>query len=880
MSWRRFFSRVRNDADLQQQIEFHLQEQLEENLACGMNAEEARRQAYLKLGNQRSIRETVWEANRLRWIEDTWRDFRYAVRTLWRSPGFAVTAVVVMALGIGANTALFTVVRSVLLRPLPFADPDRLVRIYESDSHRPGGHIGVPSADFFDWQKQARSFEQVAMMYAGNGGYNLSGSGGQLPEQIAARGANWNIFPMLGVQPALGRVFGASDDQAGADATVVLTWGLWKRRYGGDPHILNQTIFLDVKPYTVIGILPAWFTFPDPAVQLWTPLEHEMTWPGFRTAHSAHNFGVIGRLKPGTALGQVRAEMDSIQKRIHERYLTEGLVDDATTVMPLLESQVGKIKTALYALFAATGCLLLIACLNIANLLVARAAARRREAAIRTALGGSRNRLIRERVMESIVLCVVGGIWGLLLAWVAVRWLVSIRADLPRATDIHLDRTSILFGLGIMLVCGFISGLVPALFFQGRQALGFLQESTRLQTGGQGKTRLRKLLLSLEIGLTVVLLISAGLLLRSYERLRSVQLGCVTENVLTMSFGLPEARYKTPVQVISFYERLLERVRALPEVQAAAIASCLPGAGHCRDDGFSIRENPPLPEDKMLDAATLWVDPGYFQGMQIPLIRGRAFVPSERLDRANVVVVTQEFVREFFHDADPIGKHIDKDFGDGLRSFEIIGVVGDTLEQVSRPTYPAFYFPLYRGNENTNGVSLAVHARSDAVSLALPIQKIIAQMDRDLGVADVLTLDQIVGKSTLDASFDAVLVSIFAVLSLVLAAVGLFGVLSYIALQRTSEIGIRIALGAQRGQVIRLMLLDGLAPAFAGLAFGLLGGSFVVQLIRSMLYGTSTLDWSIFSEVTVLLLLVALLACILPAWRASRLDPIQALRAE
>jgi predicted permease len=447
MTWRRFFRRVQNDADLQQQIEFHLQEQIEENLACGMNAEDARRQAYLRLGSQRGIRETVWEANRLGWIEDTWRDLRYAVRTLWRSPGFAVTAVVVMALGIGASTALFTVVGSVLLRPLPFTDPDRLVRIYESDARRPGGQIAVPSADFFDWQKQTRTLEQMAMMYAGNGSYNLSGSRGQLPEQIAARGANWNIFTMLGVQPALGRLFGPGDDQTGANATVVLTWGLWKRRYGGDPHILNQTIFLEAKPYTVIGILPPWFTYPDPAVQLWTPLEHEMTWPGFRTAHSAHNFGVIGRLKPGAALGQVRAEMDSIQKGIHQRFSTEGMVDDATTVMPLLESQVGKIKTALYTLFAATACLLLIACLNIANLLVARAAARRREAAIRTALGGSRSRLIRERVMESIVLCVVGGIWGLVLAWAAVRWLVSVRADLPRAADIHLDRAGIFFAL-------------------------------------------------------------------------------------------------------------------------------------------------------------------------------------------------------------------------------------------------------------------------------------------------------------------------------------------------------------------------------------------------------------------------------------------------
>jgi predicted permease len=880
MNWRRFFMRVRNDADLQQQIEFHLQEQIEENLACGMSAEEARRQAYLRLGNQRRIRETVWGANRFTWMEATWRDFLFAIRTLWRSPGFAITAIVVMALGIGANTALFTVVRSVLLKPLPFSDPDRLVRIYESDSQRPGGRIGVPSADFFDWRKQARGFDQAAMMYAGNGGYNLSGSGGQLPEQIAARGANWGLFPMLGVHPALGRLFSPSDDQAGANATVVLTWGLWKRRYGGDPHILNQAIFLNAKPYTVIGILPAWFTFPDPAVQLWTPLEHEMTWPGFRTAHSAHNFGVIARLKPETTLGQARAEMDSIQKRIHEQYLTEGFVDDATTVMPLLESQVGKMKTALYAIFAATGCLLLIACLNVANLLVARAATRRKEAAIRAALGGTRTRLIREQVVESIVLSVAGGILGLLLAWVAIRWLVSVRADLPRAADIHLDGPSILFGMGIMLVCGFISGLVPALSFHDTQVFRFLQESSRMQAGSHAKTRLRKILLSMEIGLTVMLLISAGLLLKSYQRLRSVNLGCVTENVLTMSFALPEARYKTSVQVVSFYEELLHRVSVLPGVQAAGITSCLPGAGHCRDDGFSIQENPPLPEGKMLDASTRWVDPGYFQAMQIPLVRGRVFLPSERLNRASVVIVTQEFAREFFHDTVPIGRHIDKDFGHGLQNFEIIGVVGDTREQVSSPLYPMFYFPLYIGDENTNGVSLAVHVHSDALSLALPVQKIIAQMDRDLGVADVLTLDQIVGKSMLNAGFDAVLVSVFAVLSLVLAAVGLFGVLSYIALQRTSEVGIRIALGARRGEVIRLMLLDGLAPAFVGLVFGLIGGGLVVQVIRSMLYGTSALDWRVFTEVALLLLLVALVACILPAWRASRLDPIQALRTE
>lgn len=767
MNWRRIFHRVHNDADLRQQIDFHLQEQIEENLACGMSAEEARRRAYLTFGNQRRIRETLWQASRLSWIEDTWNDLRYALRTLRRSPGFAVVAIIVMALGIGANTALFTVVRSVLLKPLPFTNPESLVRIYESDSHRPGGRIAVPGADFFDWRNQTRSFEQIAMMFANNGGYNLSGSDRQLPEQIAARAANWGLFPMLGVQPALGRLFGPGDDQASANATVVLTWGLWKRRYAGDPHILNQTIFLEAKPYTVIGVLPAWFSYPDPAVQLWTPLEHEMTWPGFRTSHSAHNFGVIARLKPGVTPVQAKSELDSIQSQIQKQFA--GMVDDATTVIPLLESLVGNIKAALYAIFAATGCLLLIACLNLANLVVARATSRRKEAAIRTALGGTRTRLVREQMMESLVLSSAGGTLGLLLAWFAVRWLAAVRPDLPRADSIHLDGPSILFGLGIMLLCAFISGLVPALSFQGKQVLGFLQEHSRMQAGSQSRTRLRKVLLSLEIGLTVILLISAGLLLKSYQRLHGVQLGCATENVLTMSFELPQARYKTPVQVVSFYEQLLDRIRALPGVHAAGITSCLPGAGHCRDDGFSIHENPPLPKNQMLDASTFWIDPGYFQAIGIPLLRGRGFSPRERLNNANVVVVSQEFVREFFHDTDPIGKHIDKDFGAGLQSFEIVGVVGDTREHVSSPIYPAFYVPLYIGDDNANGVSLAVHVRSDALNFAVPVQKVIAQMDRDLGVADVLTLEQIVDRSTLNAGFDALLVAIFAVLSLVLA---------------------------------------------------------------------------------------------------------------
>lgn len=811
-------------------------------------------------------------------METLFQQLRYGLRTLARTPGFSLIVILVMALCIGATVAMFTVVHSVLMKPLPFHEPERVVQIYEADSHDPAhNRISVSGLDFLDWrQQQKQSFEQMAIAWNWNS-YNLSGTGGQLPEHVVALTASWNMFQLLGVEPALGRFFDADDDRPQADAAVVLSWGLWKRRFGGDPKILSQTIRLDAKPYTVIGVLPAGSDFPDATAQLWTPFFHE-TQPQYFQSHGAHNFQVFARLKPGLSVAQAQAETSAIQSGIHQRFPDNSFVFSATHVVPLLESRVGNIQPALLMLLAATGCLLLIGCLNVANLLVARSAARRREAAIRTALGGGRWRLVREQLVESVLLCVAGGMLGLLLASMAIHWLVIVRPDIPRAEGIHLNSVAVLSGVGMMLFCGLLAGLVPVLALKERQLLGPLQDSTRLQRSGHASAQARRMLLSLEVALTVVLLAGASLLLKSYQHLRSVSLGCRTHHVLTMGVSLPDATYMTPIARTNFYDDLLQRVRALPGINGVALTDDLPGNGDPPDHAFFIPENPPLPQGESLDANVSSVDPSFFQTMQIPLMKGRFFQPNERLENSQFAIVSQSFVRRFLPNADPIGKHVNDDNFAEPHNFEIIGVVGDVRGTLASDAEPTIYMPLFRGEESN--AYLAAVTRSDPSSFALPIQKIIADIDPNLAVSDVLTMDQILGRNTLDAGFEAALLVVFAAVSLLLAAVGLFGVLSYLVGQRQGEIGIRLALGAQRNQVLRLMLLEGLRPALAGLVLGLITSAGATRLIRSLLYGTTPLDPAGFVLTTVLLLAVAVVACLVPAWHAAQLDPMQALRTE
>jgi putative ABC transport system permease protein len=858
-------------ARLDDELQFHLEQQIAENLAAGMSADEARYAALRNFGNPALLREQARATWSWTWLELLLRDLRYGVRTLARTPGFAAIAIVVIALGIGANVALFTIVRSVLLKPLPYKDPDQLVALYEHSADDQYPYNIIAPGVFAEWKKQNRSFSDLALL--GDAEFNLSGVSGQLPEKVRGAACTWNLLPTLGVQPALGRNFTEADDRHSANATVLMSWGLWKRRFGGDPAILNQTIHLDGQPYTVIGILPAGFAYPDASMQLWTPVYHYKPAEQMDSL-AAHQFQAIGRLKPGITAAQGVADLSVITRRLHDQHLDNPFVGKAANIKPLLEDMVGDIKQPLYVLLAATCCVLLIACLNVANLLVARAAARRKELAIRTALGGGRLRLLRERLMESFLLSAAGGAAGLLLAYGAVHWLLSTRKDMSRVEAIHIDGVVALFTVGLIVLCALFAGLISSLSTKSNQLLLSLQDSARGSSTGRAHTALRRSLLAAEVGLTVVLLIGAGLLLKSYQRLRSSDLGCITQNVLTMRIQLFGNRYREPAQQVNFYTALLARVRALPGVDAAGIAEAVPGQGYWQDEDFSVVEHPPLPQGTAQYAIYRFADSGFFAAMDIPLLRGHTFDPNRKLDQADQAIVNASFVKQYFPNEDPLGKHLHNE----KRDYEIVGIVGDTRYSLAEDPKPIQYYPLYEGKENAG--TLVLRSSRDVEQLAMPVQRIIQEMDHDLPVSDVLTMDQLLGKSTMDESFNATLLAVFAGLSLLLVAVGLFGVLSYIAAQRTSEIGIRIALGAQREQVLWQMLMDGLRPAIFGLGFGLAASVGAARLMRSILYGTQPLDPVVFASVAAMLLLVAALACMVPAWRASRLDPMRALRTE
>jgi len=878
MQCRMLFLRDRAGDQLSEELRFHLDQQIAENLAAGMNPGEARRAALRLFGNPTALRDQARESWSWQWLESLLRDLRYAVRTLARTPGFTMLAIVVMGLGIGANLALFTVVRSVLLKPLPFKDPDRLVRLYEQSPDGKFPYNQSAGGVFAEWKKQAQSFSDMA--FSGYAGYNLSGNGGQLPETVRAAVFTWNMLPTLGVQPALGRNFSADDDRPQASATIILSWGLWKRRFGGSPSILNQIVLLDTKPYTVIGVMPAWFAFPDQRVQLWTPVYHENA-PVLMQVLDDHEFTTVGRLKPGVTQRQALAELSVITRGLHNQHLDNPFVSKDANIRPLLESIVGDLKTPLYILFAATSCVLLIACLNVANLLVARAAARQKELAIRTALGGSRFDLLRQSLMESLLLASAGGAIGLLLAEAGIQWFVSLRQDVSRVEAIHIDGVGVFVALGLVFACATFAGLISSLSGKGDQILASLQESSRSHSAGHARTRVREVLLSVEVGLTVVLLIGAGLLLTSYAKLRASDLGCITQNVLKMDFTLPEARYIQP-DCVAFFRGLLTRIRNYPGIEAAGlIFPVVPGDGSGGDNGFEIAGRPPLPVGQMRYANHRWSDPGYFAAIGIPMLRGHSF-DEDLQAHPHQVIITDSFARQYFDGQDPIGQHL---ITMGKKPYEIVGIVGDTRISAGEPPRPMMYFPIYMGDwvyasDYVNGASLVVRSHGDVTQFSAPVQTIFQQLDPDIPVSDVLTMDQVIERNNLDASFDATLLLAFAVLSLILAAVGLFGVLSYLVALRTTEIGIRIALGAGRDQVMRLMIGDGLRPALIGLVLGLIASAGLTRLIKSMLYDTTALDPAVFAAVSVTLLVVAVAACAVPAWRASHLDPITALRME
>jgi predicted permease len=869
----RMFRRQRSDHEMDAEFHSHLEMLAEANMRRGMTREEACRAARREFGGLEQTRESYRDGRSLVFLETLLQDTRLAIRGLAKRPGFTLLAILTLALGIGVNTALFTVVHGVLFRPLPFPHPRQLVAAWERGVGEGDGDNVVAGGQFTDWQQQATSFEQIAVVSEDSA--NLSGDGGSLPEAIRTGICSHTLFPLLGIQPIYGRPFSAQDDRDGAAATVILSFPLWQRRYGSNPAVVGEKILLDSKPYTIVGVLPSSFDYPNSRVQVWLPVNHEVA-PEDMHSRGNHRFFVTARLKNGVSIAQAHNELDAIQQRIHEQF-PDTLAGHHARVVSLSESLVGDVKNSLYVLMGAVGCVLLIACLNVANLFVARSATRRKELAVRAALGGSRWRLVREQLTETLLLTFAGGVLGAALAYAGIDSLVAFRENLPRSNSIQVDRTALLFTAAIALFSGIFSGLIPALSATRSRLLEPLQENSRSSSGGQGRARLRRSLLTAEVALTVVLLVGAGLLLKSFAELRSVKIGCATGNVLTMGLTLPEVKYGNPVQKSQFFAELLGRVRAMPGVQSAGFVTVVPGAGHYEDNTFDVEGRPPLPSGQFLDAVVRGADPAYFQAIDIPLVRGRFYRDSDRREHENAMVISESMVREFFPNEDPLGKRLIVHWG-GQPRFEIVGVVGDVVSRLTRPPEPTMYFPLNFGRFGYG--SLVLRSTKDPTALALPVQQEIARIDRDLAVSDVLTMDQVLGTSTANARFDAGLVLLFALLALLLAAVGLYALLSYLVTQRTGEIGIRIALGAQGSSVMRLVLADGLRPIGAGLVLGLIGGGLSGQLIRAELFGVRPLDFMILTSVTLVVVVVALLASSIPVLRASKCDPMVALRSE
>ncbi len=875
-------TRKRNQ-DIERELQSDLDVEEEEQRNQGVAPKEARQAALRAFGNPSLISEhtrAVWIWNAL---ENLLRDVRIGIRTLFRSPGFSLIAIIIMALCIGAVTSLFTVMRSVLLRPLPFRDPDRLVMVYDHFSdpeHNAQGfdYTPVAPADYLDWRAQTHGFEDMAAWY-----YfppNLTGEHGELPEKVQAGGGSWNLFPLLGVNAAIGRTFTESEDRPGANV-VLLTWSLFQRRFGGDSSIVGRQIHLNGKPYTVVGVLPKWFIYPDAEVQLWVP--YARIGADVLTHHGFHFSRVVARLRPEVSLASALSQVEALQYQLHMQNLHEPVAEDVAS-KTLIEDLAQDVRKPLIILLCAVGCMLLIGCLNVANLMVARSAARQKEIAICSALGAKRITLIRIQLIESLLISIAGGITGVLLSLAATKWLVGVWKDLPPVQNVHPDAVVLAVACALIFGAALLAGFLPAISSTTKRAIAETSSRTSSLTasGSQARTglrkTLRKTLLTVEIAATVVLLIAAGLLLKSFWRLRTTDVGCVTDNVLTMRYSLPGNKYDSPAKVNAFNEALLERVRAMPGVRAAALGSTVPGAGYGGDDLFTIPEHPRLAAGApQPEALFRTADPEYFSALQIPLLSGRFFTSADRNGRPKTVIISDQLMRQYFPGENPLGKHLHSTRGNA--DYEIVGVVADTRYLMGQPDKITEYFPLLAG-DNSTGLTLAVQTAGDPLTISIPVQKLIAEFDPQLPVSAVLTMQQIIEQSLGNVRLSASLVLGFAVMSLILASVGLYGVLSYLTIQRTGEIGVRMALGAQRGEVVRLMLIDGLRPAFYGLLLGLAASVGAVRLIQSMLYGTSPFDPAVFASVAASLLAVAAMACLVPAWRAARIDPMQALRTE
>lgn len=799
-----------------------------------------------------------------------WQDVRYSLRSLHQNAGLAITCFVVLAIGIGANATIFSTIKAVLFEPLPYRDPGRLVELYEAGVVKGDVHDEPAPGNFYDWQHRSSDFEDIAA-YGGTSG-NLSGSREWLPEHLQGVFCSWNLFRTLGIGARIGRVFARSDDAPRAVRTIILSHNLWKRRFEGDPAVIGRTLRLDAQLYTVIGVMRRGFEFPSAATQYWIPMQLSLP-PDELQTRADHRLSVIARMKPGIPIRQASAEISGIQSRIARGYA--GQTGTSVEVHTLASQIVDQpLRTSLYVLWAAVGCVLLIACVNVANLLLTRGAARQREIAIRMALGASKRRVIRLFLLESFILSLAGAVAGVFLADWLTRTLAGISSSLPRASAIHLDWTVLLFAAGLAAAAGIVAGALPAVLGSQLDLNQSMHETSRTTFGSARRAWYRGALITGEIALSFLLLTGAGLLLKSFLLLESVDLGFNPSHLLTMRMTLPETQYPTDAKAAAFFEQLLARIRGVPGVESAGLVSWLPVAGQFMNTGLKIIGKPAPPRDEMNVVIPRTADPGYFRAMGIPLDRGRTFEPRERLANADKAIVSRSLVRRYFPGEDPLGKEVS--FWD--RRWQIVGVVGDVRKNLDEAPEPTIYIPIASGE--LNFAALVVRANGDPLKLALPIEREMARLDPDLAVSDVLTMNQLVSKRTANQRFSLVLLTSFAGLALLLAAIGLYGVVSYSTASRTAEFGVRLALGAQTHDLIRSVIQQGLTPVLIGLVIGLAGSLAAGRIMQSMLFKVQPWDATVFIAAGCVLLLVSVAASLVPALRTAAIDPARALRAD
>jgi putative ABC transport system permease protein len=862
------------ERELTAELESHLQLHIDDNLRAGMTPEEARRQALIALGGVESTKEAYRDRRGVPAIESVLRDVRYGARTLRKNPGFLFAGIAILGLGVGVNSAIFTVVNAVVLRPLPFPDAERIVRLWHTppQSTFPGMRtFAVSPANFLDWQAQSRSFEAMAIYRGGRP--TLTGQGE--PVAVAALRASAAFLPIFGLRPILGRGFAPQEDWEGAPPAVMLSEAFWRSRFGADPAAIGRQILLDRVSYTVIGVVPA-PSFLD-EVQVWLPL----AWgPSDRAERANHRYRAVAKLKAGVPLTTAQADLDTVSARLEQQYPAENK-DWGALVLPLHEDLVGDARVSLLVLLGAVALVLLIACANLANLMLVRTHGRAKEIALRGALGASRARVIQQLLAEGVLLGVGGGIVGFVAAMYGVEALVAlVGSALPLAQEVRIDGRVLAFTAAISLATGLLAAFFPAWRLSGRDANDLLKQGASRGTSGAGDGRVRQVLVVSEVALALMLLVGAGLLLRSLSSLRAVHPGFDAGNVLTAEIGIPEAKYITPERRNQFFEDVLRRVRLLPGVEAAAWIDNLPLQGgstqYVAPEGW-----PPVQDSELPTVAVRLPSPGYFAAARIPILAGRDFTEADGVSKRGVLILSERTAERFWPAQNPIGKRVTlKMISDEPR--EVVGIVGEVkmgaLDASVADSETAIYAPA--AQFGYNGTTLFVRTAVAPESLAPAVVAAVHAIDPEQPVLNIQTMQDVMEESLGQRPFAVQLLMAFAALALLLASVGIYSVLAYTVRQRVREIGIRMALGAPTASVRRMVVAEGLKPTLAGVAIGLVLAAALVRVIGALLYEVSQHDPSTFVSVPAIVIAVGIVATWIPAYRATRVDPIDTLRAE